>query len=87
MHRHMNLLQRPHQPLQAVGQGNGRGGIGEQEGARDEHDDSCHHQHRIFDAFFRDLELPELHQHVALGVEHIEDGGKHDDDNHRLDTL
>ena len=87
MHRHMNLLQGTQQPLQTVGQGNGRGGIGEQEGARDEHDDSCHHQHRIADAVIGNFELPHLHQHIALGVEHIEDGGKHDDENHRLDAL
>ena len=79
------LFQRPQQGLQPVGEGQGGGGVGEQEGAGDEHDDADHHKKGVDNAFAGDGEDPEGRQGLAGGVEDVEHGGEHQDKHHRLE--
>ena len=85
MDRHMDLFQRAQQVLQPVGEQDGGGGVGQQEGAGNEHQDADHHEESVEHALQRDGEDPEADQHrVPRRVEQVEDGGEDDDEHHRL---
>ena len=85
MDRHLDLLQRIQQRLQTVRQGDGRGGVGQQEGAGDQHQDPGHHENGPLKAAQSDGNDPEVHQHGAfLGEEQIQNTGKYQDQHQRL---
>ena len=83
----MDGLQRREQGFQAVCQRDGRRRVGQKERARHEHDDAQHQEARVDKALPRDLEDPELHQHIALGIKYVDDSGKNDDKQQRLQAL
>ena len=84
VHRQLDLLKGRQQPLYAVGEGDGRGGIGQQRGARDEAQNSDRHEYRRLDALPGDLEELPLPQRVAGGKEQVQHRRKDDDGHHRL---
>ena len=86
MHRHAELLERAEQVLQPVGQADGAGGIGQQEGAHDEQRDAQHHGDGGDHALARDVEDPELRDDGAGGVEEVQHRGEGDDEQHRLEA-
>ena len=87
VHREMDGLQRREQGFQAVCQRDGRRRVGQKERARHEHDDAQHQEARVDKALPRDLKDPELHQHIALGIKYVDDSGKNDDKQQRLQAL
>ena len=50
-----HFFQGAQQPLQPIGEGDGGGGIGQQEGAGDEHEDPRHHEAGPPDALYLSL--------------------------------
>ena len=84
MDGHPDRLQRPQQTFQPVGQLQGGGGVGQQEGAGDQHQDAHHHKDGVDNALPGDVEDPEGHQRLAGGVEDVQQGGEHQDEHHRL---
>ena len=79
-----NLFEGAQQLFQAVGEHDGRGGIGEQEGAGDEKGDAQDHEESGPQTLHGDLQKLPLPNGVAGSVEDIEDGGEHDDEKDRL---
>ena len=84
MHRQLDFFKRGKQPFDAVGEGNGRGGVGQQRGARNQAQNSDRHEYRRLDALLGDLEELPLPQGVAGGKEQVQHRRKNDDGNHRL---
>ena len=82
MHRHPNQVQGGEQALQGVGEGQGGGGVGEQEGGADEHHNAHHHEKGVENPLIGDGKDPEGHQRGAGGVEHIENAGEYQQNNH-----
>ena len=81
----MELFQSIEQPLQAVRQADGAGGVGHQEGAHDQQHDTQHHEHGVPQARVGDMEEAPLHQITVPGGEkQIQDAGEDDDEQHRL---
>ena len=81
------LFQGREQALDAVGEQDGGGGIGQQEGARNEHHNADHHEKGGAHALQRDGEHPDLEQHMlAGGVEEVEYRGEHKDEHHWLQS-
>ena len=76
----MDALEGPQELLQAVGEHNGRGGIGQQEGAGDEEGETEHHKEGGPEALHCDPQEIPLPQNRAGSVENIEQGGEHDDE-------
>ena len=81
----LQLFQGREQPLQSVGEADGAGGIGQQEGAHDQHDDPQHHGDGGADALKGDVaQQPHVRHRRAAGEEQVHDGGEGHDDIHRL---
>ena len=73
--------------LQGVGQADGAGGIGQKEGAHDQHDDPQHHGDGGADALVGDVaQEPHIRHRRAAGEEQVHDGGEGHDDIDRLQT-
>ena len=68
----------------AVGEHDGGGGVGEQEGAGDEEGDAQHHEEGGPQPLHRDFQKLPLPDGVAGGVEDVEHGGEHDDEQNGL---
>ena len=84
----MQLLQRAEQDLEPVRQGHGAGGVGEQEGAADEHQYADDHHHGALDALGGYGEYPPVHErHTAGGVEQVQHAREADYENQRLHAL
>ena len=85
VHRQAQLLQGPQQRLQAVGEGNGRRGIGQQEGAGNQHDDPGGHKNCRPDPLPGDGDAPKPGQHmVAAGVKQIQHRRQNHNDHNGL---
>ena len=81
----MELFQGAQKALQAVRQGDGGRGIGQQEGAGNQHQNAARHKDRPLQALCGDGQLPELHQHhAAIGIEQIQHASEHQNDYQRL---
>ena len=81
----MDFFQRTQQGFQCVGEGQGRGGVGQQEGAGHQQHDTHHHKKGVKDALPGDFKDPESGNDVLPGiVESIENGGEHQQEHHRL---
>ena len=87
MHRHLDLLQGVQELLQPIGEGDGRGGIGEHKGASQKHGDSQHHKQGVENTLPGDGEDPEGHQGRPLGIEEVEQAGEQNDKEQRLHAL
>ena len=85
MDGNLDLLQRIEQQLQSVGQCDGAGGVGQEEGAGDEQHDAQDHFHGARDAL--PCDYPARDYRRALRVENVQRGGQHDDEQHRLQPL
>ena len=85
MDRHLDDLQRIHQAFQPVRQGDGRGGVGQQEGRGDQHQNTHQHKGRTLRAAGGDGNAPEIHQHPAVLVKkQIQHAGENKDHHQRL---
>ena len=85
MYRDTKLFQGTHQALKTVGQADGRGGIGQQEGAGNQHQDSAHHEYRPFQALGGDGKRPQPQNHLAaIGVKQVQYAGEDYDNDQRL---
>ena len=82
--RHMDLLQRAQQALQPVCQADGAGGIGQKERPHDEHGNAQHHEEGGLNALDGDLEDPPPPDLRARGIKQVQNRGKGDDEQHRL---
>ena len=71
--------------LQRVGKADGTGGIGQEEGPHDQHDDPQHHGDGRADALVGDVaQQPHVRHRRAAGEEQVHDGGEGHDDIDRL---
>ena len=85
MHRDMELLQGGQQTFQPVRQGDGRGGIGQQEGAGDQHKDTPDHEESALQPLGGNGQGTQAHQlHAAVGIENVQDRRKDQDEYQRL---
>ena len=88
MDRHMDLFQRAHQTLQPIGQGDGRRGIGQQEGAGNQHQDPARHKDSPLQSVGGNGQLPQPDQYPAgIGVKEVQHTGKDQDHNQGLHAL
>ena len=88
MDGYFQFLQRPQQALQAIGQPDGRCGIGQQECARDEQHDPQHHEEGRVKAASGDMQKLPLEDHSALaGIEQVQNAGKDQNEDDRLHAL
>ena len=82
MHRDTNFFQGTHQGFQSVRKRNGRSGIGQQEGAGNQHQDSGYHENGAFYTVHGNHNAPPLYQHPAFpGKEQVQHTGKHQNHN------
>ena len=81
----MELFQRVQQAFQAVSQGDGGGGVGQQEGAGNQHQDPAGHKDGPLQAVVGDGQLPETHQHPArIRIEQVQHAGENQNHDQRL---
>ena len=88
MDGYFQFFQRPQQTLQAVRQPDGRGGVGQQEGARDEQHDPQDHEEGRVEAAGGDVQKLPLEEHGALaGIEQVQNACKNQDEDDRFHAL
>ena len=87
MDREAHLLQGAQQTLQTVGEQDGGGGVSQQQGGADEHQDTQHHEEGLPQAFLGDLQKAQAPQHVAVGVEEVQNGRTDHNEDHRFHAL
>ena len=86
MHGRVQLFERREQALEAVGQLDGRGGVGQHRGRDDEQHQADHHKDSRPDALAADMQETPLPDILARRVKEVEHGGEHDDEQHRFES-
>jgi len=84
----LDLLQKAQQRLQSVRQGDGAGGIGQQEGPHYEHHNAQQHLHRRNQALPGDVpQQPHIAHGRALGKKQVHNGCENNYDDNGLESL
>ena len=86
MHRRVQLFERREQALEAVGQLDGRGGIGEHGSGDDEQHQAQHHEDGKPDALDADVQELPLENVGARCIEQVEHRCENDDEQDRLEA-
>ncbi len=87
MHRQLEPFERRTEPFDSIGEGDWRGGIGQQGGACDQADDPYAHYDRGCDPLHSDPQNPPLEDHIPFDEEHVQNRGEQDNWDHRTQAF